>query len=101
MLENFRANVLKSENSSLQVTICVSKTRVLKFPIMCTGKVYRQMLLPVCVFCQTLVIASSHVTLFFTINVRFLGSVEVNGFKGNEIICDAMKEVQYKSLQLD
>lgn len=24
---------------------------------------------------------------------RFLGSVEVNGFKGNEIICDAMKEV--------
>ena len=32
------------------------------------------------------------------INVRFLGSVEVNGFKGNEIICDAMKEVKHKSL---
>lgn len=26
-------------------------------------------------------------------SVRFLGSVEVNGFKGNEIICDAMKEI--------
>ncbi|XP_078359177.1 C-Jun-amino-terminal kinase-interacting protein 1-like isoform X2 [Oculina patagonica] len=26
-------------------------------------------------------------------SVRFLGSVEVNGFKGNDIICDAMKEI--------
>ena len=42
--------------------------------------------------------ASSQVTVFFYINVRFLGSVEVNGFKGNEIICDAMKEVKHKGL---
>ena len=48
-----------------------------------------------------LLVASSHVTVFFFINVRFLGSVEVNGFKGNEIICDAMKEVQHKSFKLD
>lgn len=26
-------------------------------------------------------------------SVRFLGSVEVNGFKGNEIICDAMRQI--------
>ena len=25
--------------------------------------------------------------------LRFLGSVEVSGFKGNDIICDAMREV--------
>jgi len=75
----------------------VSQKHVSLCFLLCAGKMYRQMLLPVCVFCQTIVIASSHVTLFFNINVRFLGSVEVNGFKGNEIICDAMKEVQNKS----
>lgn len=32
----------------------------------------------------------AHVNQF---SVRFLGSVEVNGFKGNEIICDAMREI--------
>ena len=46
-----------------------------------------------------MLMASSHVTdSIFYINVSFLGSVEVNGFKGNEIICDAMKEVMHKSL---
>lgn len=48
---------------------------------------------------QTMLIVSYQITVFFLyLNVRFLGSVEVNGFKGNEIICDAMKEVQHYGL---
>ena len=32
--------------------------------------------------------------------LRFLGSVEVSGFKGNDIICDAMREVCLSFLPL-
>ena len=35
----------------------------------------------------------SEILCFLFLLGRFLGSVEVSSFKGNEIICNAMKEV--------
>ena len=56
------------------------------------------MLLAVHMCCIIFILMASISDCILYINVRFLGSVEVNGFKGNEIICDAMKEVKHKSL---